>query len=86
MFTTATYEDEVDFIVNDLNIDSIKINSSDVNELDFIRYCAQKGVNIQLDTGNADIWEIERAIVVAEETGCENIIIHHCPSVPFRRC
>ena len=80
MFTTATYRDEVDFIVDDLGIDSIKINSGDVNDLEFIQYCATKGVNIQLDTGNADIWEIERAVIVAEEAGCNNIIIHLCPS------
>lgn len=80
MFTTATYNDEVDFIVDELKVDSIKINSSDVNELDFIKYCASKGINIQLDTGNADIWEIERAIITAEQVGCDNIIIHHCPS------
>ena len=61
-------------------MNSIKINSSDVNDLEFIEYCATKGVNIQLDTGNADIWEIERAVIVAEEAGCNNIIIHHCPS------
>lgn len=80
MFTTATYRDEVDFVVDELKIDSIKINSSDVNDLEFIEYCAKKGVNIQLDTGNADIWEIEKAVIVAEEAGCDNIIIHHCPS------
>ena len=56
MFTTATYRDEVDFVVDELKIDSIKINSADVNDLEFIEYCAKKGVNIQLDTGNADIW------------------------------
>jgi len=80
MFSTATYRDEVDFLVDELEVKSIKINSSDVNELEFIRYCAGKGVNIQLDTGNADIWEIERAVIVAEESGCDNIVIHHCPS------
>ncbi len=80
MFTTATYPDEVDFVVDELGLDSIKINSSDVNELEFIRYCAQKKVNIQLDTGNADVFEIERAVITAEEAGCENIVIHHCPS------
>lgn len=80
MFTTATYKDEVDFIVDELKIDSIKINSGDVNDLEFIRYCATKGVSIQLDTGNADIWEIERAVIEAEEAGCNNIIIHMCPS------
>jgi len=78
MFTTATYRDEVDFVVNDLKIDSIKINSADVTDLEFIEYCAGKGVNIQLDTGNADIWEIEKAVIVAEEAGCSNIftIVH----------
>jgi len=80
MFTTATYKDEVDFIVDELGMDSIKINSGDVNDLEFIKYCASKGVNIQLDTGNADIWEIERAVIEAEEAGCDNIIIHMCPS------
>jgi len=80
MFSTATYKDEVDFLVDELKISSLKINSSDVNDLSFIRYCAGKGVNIQLDTGNADIWEIERAIIEAEDAGCQNIIIHLCPS------
>lgn len=80
MFSTATYNDEVDFLVDRLRIDSIKVNSSDVNEIEFIKYCASKGVNVQLDTGNADIWEIERAVIAAEEEGCKNIVIHLCPS------
>lgn len=80
MFSTATYKDEVDFLVDELKVESIKINSSDINELEFIRYCASKGINIQFDTGNADLWEIERAIIIAEEEGCNNIIIHLCPS------
>ncbi len=80
MFTTATYKDEVDFIVDELGIDSIKISSGDVNDLDFIEYCAGKKVNLQFDTGNADIWEIERAVIASEEAGCSNIVIHLCPS------
>lgn len=80
MFSTANYLDEVAFLVDELEVDSIKINSSDVNELEFIRYCASRGVNIQLDTGNSDLWEIERAVIAAEEVGCKNIVIHLCPS------
>lgn len=80
MFSTATYTEEVDFLVDECGIDSIKINSSDVNMLSVIKYVARKGVNIQLDTGNADIWEIERSVIAAEEEGCDNIIIHLCPS------
>ena len=80
MFTTACYADEVDYLVDELKIDSIKINSSDINQLDLIRYVARKGVNIQLDTGSSDLWEIEKAVIAIEEEGNENIIIHHCPS------
>ena len=80
MFTTACFKDEVDFLVDELKIDSIKINSSDIDQLDLIRYVARKQVNIQLDTGSSDIWEIEKAVVAIEEEENENIIIHHCPS------
>ena len=79
-FTTASYFDEVDFMVDELKMDSIKIASSDVKQIDFIKYCARKGVNIQLDTGSSDIWEIEQAVIAIEEEGNSNIIIHHCPS------
>ena len=80
MFTTACFKDEVDFLVDELKIDSIKINSSDISQLELIRYVAKKQVNIQLDTGNSDLWEIEKAVVTIEEEGNQNIIIHHCPS------
>ena len=80
LFSTACFKDEVDFLVDDLKIDSIKINSSDISQLEFIRYVAKKQVNIQIDTGSSDLWEIEKAIVAIEEEGNENIIIHHCPS------
>ena len=80
MFSTACFKDEVDFLVDELKLDSIKINSSDINQIDFIKYIARKDVNIQLDTGSSDLWEIEKAVVAIEEENNENIIIHHCPS------
>jgi sialic acid synthase SpsE len=80
IITAPAYEDDVDFLVDECGFDSIKIGSTDVNSISFIKYVARKGVNIQFDTGNADIWEIERAVIAAEEDGCDNIIIHLCPS------
>lgn len=80
MFSTACYKDEVDFLVDELKIDSIKINSSDISQLDLISHVARKNINIQLDTGSSDLWEIEKAVIAIEEEGNKNIIIHHCPS------
>lgn len=79
-FSTAFYEEEVDFLVDELKVDSIKIASADIDQIDFIKYCARKKINIQLDTGSSDIHEIERAVIAIEEEGNENIIIHHCPT------
>lgn len=79
-FSTACFNEDVDFLVNELNVPTIKINSGDVIYLDLIEYAAKKNVNIQLDTGSSEIWEIERAVRVVEDTGSKNIIIHHCPT------
>ncbi|WP_457601066.1 N-acetylneuraminate synthase family protein [Hydrogenivirga sp.] len=80
LICTVLYEDDADFLVDELGVDSLKIASADINHLDLIGYCASKGVNIQLDTGNADLWEIERAVIEVERAGNRNIIIHLCPT------
>ena len=75
MFTTACFKDEIDFAVNELKIDSIKIASSDIGEEDLIRYAASKGINIQIDTGNSNLWEIEKAVNIIQNQKNNNIII-----------
>ncbi len=80
LICTVLFEDDADFLVDELGIESLKIASSDITHLGLINYCARKGVNIQLDTGNADLWEIERAVIEIESTGNKNIIIHLCPT------
>ena len=78
-FSTVTFKNEVDFLV-DIGVKTLKICSGDVNHLPFIRYCADTGLMIQLDTGNATIGEVERAYDEILGTGNNQIIIHNCPS------
>jgi sialic acid synthase SpsE len=77
-FATAVFEDQVDFLVK-LGCDSIKIASNDVKHYPLIRKVARTGLCVQLDTGNATIGEIERAVDIVLNEGNNNIIIHHCP-------
>lgn len=77
---TAVFEDEVDFMVDEAGVDSIKLASGDINHIPLIRHMARKGVNIQLDTGSADLWEIDRAVSIIEDEGNSNIVIHLCPT------
>ena len=41
-FSTATFKDEVDFLV-DIKSDTVKICSGDIDHLPFIEYCAKTG-------------------------------------------
>lgn len=78
-FATAMFEDEIHKL-EEISCHSIKIASGDVNHWPLIREAAQTNMVIQLDTGNATIGEIENAVDVAVQEGCEDIIIHQCPS------
>jgi N,N'-diacetyllegionaminate synthase len=78
-FATISFDDEVDLLV-ELGCHSIKIASADVNHYPLIRLAARTGMCLQLDTGNSNLGEIERAIDVIRAEGNENIIIHQCPS------
>jgi len=78
-FSTATFEDEVDFLV-ELGCDTVKVCSGDIDHLPFIEYCARTGMCVQIDTGNATIGEVERATDTILACGNDRIIIHHCPS------
>ena len=78
-FATVGFEDEIE-LLEELECDSIKIASADVNRWPLIRRAAHTGMCIQLDTGNATIGEIEEAVDIIVSEGNENIIIHNCPS------
>jgi sialic acid synthase SpsE len=78
-FATIGFEDDIAFVA-ELGCESIKIASADVNCFPIIEAAAKTGTVIQLDTGNAQIGEIEAAIDAMARVGNEKVIIHQCPS------
>lgn len=78
-FLTVTFDDELEYAL-ELGSHSIKIASADINHKPFIRKAARAGVCLQLDTGSANIGEVERAVDWIGEEGGRNVIIHHCPT------
>lgn len=78
-FATAAFEKEIDFLHN-INCDSIKIASADMNHLPLIEYAANTGLCIQIDSGMASLAEIENAVNLIESCNNKKIIIHQCPS------
>lgn len=78
-FATVGFEDEVEFLA-ELGCDSIKIASADLNHYPLLELAAKSGMLVQLDTGNGTLGEVEAAVDVLEQKGCNRILIHQCPS------
>ena len=78
-FATADSFEDVDFLV-EIGCVSIKIASCDINHFPLIRYACREEICLQLDTGNATLGEIEKALDVMLHEGKDNVIVHLCPS------
>ncbi|MEW5896124.1 MAG: N-acetylneuraminate synthase family protein [Nanoarchaeota archaeon] len=70
----------VDFLVEELNIDFIKVASMDANNYPFLEYIARKGKPIVLSTGMASFTEIIEAVGTITKAGNEELILLHCVS------
>ena len=69
-YASADYlEDMVDFY---------KISSSDLSNLPFIRHIAAKGKPVYISVGAAYISEVEEAVRILKEEGCQDIVLLHC--------
>ncbi|MDB4346551.1 N-acetylneuraminate synthase family protein [bacterium] len=78
-FATIGFEEDLSLLM-DLGCHSVKIASADVDHAPLLRLAARSGLNVQVDTGNAEISEIANAVQILESEGCDSIIIHQCPS------
>jgi sialic acid synthase SpsE len=77
-YATVTEIDDLNWIES-IYCQSIKIASGDLTYHPLLKVAAQTGKNIQIDTGNATLSEITKAIQVIRSCGNDDIIVHHCP-------
>ena len=78
--STPFSKEEVDFLVDELDVNFIKIASMDLNNYPFLEYIAQKGKPIVLSTGLSKLSEIEKGINTILNQGNEDLILLHCVS------
>jgi len=81
-FTSTPFSrKEVDFLVDQLNVEFIKVASMDLNNYQFLDYIARKGKPIILSTGLSSLAEIDKAVQTIEDTGNKRIILLHCVAI-----
>ena len=59
-------------------VDFYKIASADCSNLPFIEYIAKKGMPVMLSTGASYLSEIDEALRVLMDSGCDYITLMHC--------
>ena len=76
--STPFSEDEVDFLIDELQVPFLKVASMDLNNYPFIKYLAKKGKPVVISTGLSELNEIDKAVSIFEEVGNSRLIIMHC--------
>ena len=79
-FTTPQNITDLDFILEIKKIDFIKVGSDDLTNLPLLKYCASKKIPMIISTGMAFEQEIEDALNIVRNAGCEDISVLHCVS------
>lgn len=59
-------------------VDFYKISSSDCSNLPFIKYIAKKGKAVMLATGASYLSEIDEAVRMLKDAGCDDVTLMHC--------
>ena len=78
-FSTPFDNTSVDFLES-LNVPCYKIASFENTDLQLIRRVASTGKPLIISTGMASVAEIDDAVKIAREAGCEDIVLLKCTS------
>lgn len=76
--STPDDEESLNFLVNELGLKLIKIGSSEITNIPYLRAIGQKRLPVILSTGMSTLGDIERALAELKISGCTNITLLHC--------
>lgn len=75
--STPDGTESLNFLVS-LNVPVIKIGSTEVSNVEFLKEIGNTGVEVILSTGMSTLGEVEKAINIIQSTGNKNVKIMHC--------
>lgn len=80
MFSSPFDETAVDFLVNKLKVDVLKVSSFEVVDNKLLQKMAKTGLPIIMSNGMTDYLEMEEAVRVLRDSGCKDLVLLHCNS------
>ena len=79
--STPFSEREVNFLIDELEVEFIKIASMDLNNFSFLEFIAKKDKPLVISTGLSNLSDIDEAIRTITNTVNDQIILLHCVSM-----
>ena len=77
--STPFDEESVD-LLDELGVPVFKIGSGEITNWPFLEYVAGKGKPIILSTGMSYLSEVDEAVRVIRDAGCDQLVLLHCVS------
>ena len=80
IFLSTPFDEESADLLDELDVLAFKIGSGEVTNHPFLEYVARKGKPIILSTGMSYLSEVDEAVRLLCDAGCEQLILLHCVS------
>ncbi len=79
-FISTPFDEQACDFLETLDLPLYKIPSGELTNIPFLRHVAGKKRPMILSTGMASLGEVERALDVVRDAGCEDVTVLHCTS------
>ena len=80
LFMSTPFDEESADLLDELGVPVFKIGSGEVTNWPFLEYVARKGKPIILSTGMSYLSEVDEAVRVIRDAGCDQLVLLHCIS------
>ncbi|MEH1825348.1 MAG: N-acetylneuraminate synthase [Nostoc sp.] len=80
LFISTPFDEESADILEELKVPLFKIPSGEITNWPFLQYVARKGKPLIVSTGMSYLSEVEEALRVIRQVGCEQLVLLHCVS------
>lgn len=80
LFLSTPFDEESADLLDELGVPIFKIGSGEITNWPFLDYVARKGKPIILSTGMSYLSEVDEAVRVIRQAGCDQLVLLHCVS------
>ena len=80
LFMSTPFDEESADLLDELGVPVFKVGSGEITNWPFLEYVARKGKPIILSTGMSYLSEVDEAVRVIRDAGCDQLVLLHCVS------